>query len=109
MTKNIVDEITVFKQPLAIHSTRPMTGFMRTGYCEAPRADAGNHSVAGTYPPPYILLPPTHIHSNRNIRVPRLLRRARKRPAPSRNHGWLQMVLVRESLERSFSSQDGHG
>jgi uncharacterized protein (DUF2237 family) len=58
MTKNIVDEITVFKQPLAIHSTRPMTGFMRTGYCEAPRADAGNHSVAGTYPPPYILLPP---------------------------------------------------
>jgi hypothetical protein len=102
MTKNIVDEITVFKQPLAIHSTRPMTGFMRTGYCEAPRADAGNHSVAG---PPS----PTHIHSNRNIRVPRLLRRARKRPAPSRNHGWLQMVLVRESLERSFSSQDGHG
>jgi uncharacterized protein (DUF2237 family) len=58
MTKNIVDEITVFKQPLAIHSTRPMTGFMRTGYCEAPRADAGNHSVAGTYPPPDILLPP---------------------------------------------------
>lgn len=24
-----------------------MTGFMRTGYCEAPRADAGNHAIAG--------------------------------------------------------------
>ncbi|KAH7086076.1 hypothetical protein BKA63DRAFT_501036 [Paraphoma chrysanthemicola] len=40
-------ERNVFKQPLALHSTRPLTGFMRTGYCEAPRADAGNHSVAG--------------------------------------------------------------
>jgi uncharacterized protein (DUF2237 family) len=38
----------VFKQPLALHSTKPMTGFMRNGYCEAPKADAGNHSIAGT-------------------------------------------------------------
>jgi uncharacterized protein (DUF2237 family) len=60
MTKNIADEITVFKQPLAIHSTRPMTGFMRTGYCEAPRADAGNHSVAGIYPPPTSSFPHSH-------------------------------------------------
>ena len=37
----------MFKQPLALHSTKPLTGFMRTGYCEAPQADAGNHSVAG--------------------------------------------------------------
>ncbi|KAF2127889.1 hypothetical protein P153DRAFT_294481 [Dothidotthia symphoricarpi CBS 119687] len=39
--------LNVFKQPLALHSTRPMTGFMRNGYCEAPKSDAGNHSVAG--------------------------------------------------------------
>ncbi|KAF2637332.1 hypothetical protein P280DRAFT_407071, partial [Massarina eburnea CBS 473.64] len=37
----------VFKQPLTIHGTRPLTGFMRTGYCEVPPTDAGNHSVAG--------------------------------------------------------------
>ncbi|KAF2246479.1 hypothetical protein BU26DRAFT_520947 [Trematosphaeria pertusa] len=37
----------VFKQPLALHSTRPLTGYMRTGYCESPRSDAGNHSIAG--------------------------------------------------------------
>jgi uncharacterized protein (DUF2237 family) len=52
--------LPVFKQPLAIHSTRPLTGFMRTGYCEAPKADAGNHSVAGTFPLPSPLYPSTH-------------------------------------------------
>ena len=26
--------ITVFKQPLALHSTSPMTGYLRNGYCE---------------------------------------------------------------------------
>lgn len=36
----------VFKKPLAIHSTNPMTGFLRNGYCEVPPADSGNHSVA---------------------------------------------------------------
>jgi len=40
-------ERNVFKQPLSLHSTKPLTGFMRTGYCEAPKADMGNHSVAG--------------------------------------------------------------
>ncbi|KAF2091208.1 hypothetical protein K490DRAFT_71430 [Saccharata proteae CBS 121410] len=38
--------LNVFKQPLAIHSTKPMTGFMRNGYCEVPPEDFGNHSVA---------------------------------------------------------------
>lgn len=38
---------TVFKKPLALHSTQPLTGFMRTGYCEVPAGDFGNHSVAG--------------------------------------------------------------
>ncbi|KAI1510965.1 hypothetical protein A1F97_10349 [Pyrenophora tritici-repentis] len=37
----------VFKQPLALHSTQPLTGFTRTGYCEVPASDAGNHSIAG--------------------------------------------------------------
>lgn len=36
----------MFKQPLQLHSTRPLTGFLRTGYCEAPKSDQGNHSVA---------------------------------------------------------------
>ncbi|KAF2713694.1 hypothetical protein K504DRAFT_370700, partial [Pleomassaria siparia CBS 279.74] len=37
----------VFGQPLTLHSSRPLTGFLRTGYCEAPKSDFGNHSVAG--------------------------------------------------------------
>ena len=37
---------TVFKQPLALHSTSPVTGFLRNGYCEVPAADFGNHAVA---------------------------------------------------------------
>ncbi|ORY16539.1 hypothetical protein BCR34DRAFT_95250 [Clohesyomyces aquaticus] len=39
-------ERNVFKQPLQLHGTRPLTGYMRTGYCEAPKSDFGNHSVA---------------------------------------------------------------
>jgi len=87
--RNLLTTSTVFKQPLAIHSTRPMTGFMRTGYCEAPRADAGNHSVAGTYISPSCHLSSISlIHfSNRNIRVPRLLCCARQRFASGRPHG----------------------
>jgi len=38
--------LNVFKKPLALHSTSPMTGFMRNGYCEVPPSDSGNHSVA---------------------------------------------------------------
>ncbi|KAF2450627.1 hypothetical protein P171DRAFT_426953 [Karstenula rhodostoma CBS 690.94] len=45
-TKVIMDR-NVHNQPLSLHSTSPLTGFLRTGYCEAPRSDAGNHSVAG--------------------------------------------------------------
>lgn len=36
----------VFKQPLSLHSTAPMTGFLRNGYCEVPVSDFGNHAVA---------------------------------------------------------------
>ncbi|EUC41108.1 hypothetical protein COCMIDRAFT_40656 [Bipolaris oryzae ATCC 44560] len=39
--------LNVFKQPLALHSTQPITGFTRTGYCEVPPSDAGNHAIAG--------------------------------------------------------------
>jgi hypothetical protein len=45
---NVVERI-VFKQPLALHSAKPMTGFTRSGYCEVPKEDGGNHSVAGTF------------------------------------------------------------
>lgn len=38
--------LNIFKQPLALHSTSPMTGFLRNGYCEVPAGDFGNHSVA---------------------------------------------------------------
>ncbi|KAH9833914.1 putative protein conserved in bacteria (DUF2237) [Teratosphaeria destructans] len=38
--------LNVFKQPLALHSTSPMTGYLRTGYCEVPASDAGTHAVA---------------------------------------------------------------
>lgn len=40
-------EFAVFKKPLALHSTQPLTGFTRSGYCEAPKSDFGNHSIAG--------------------------------------------------------------
>lgn len=36
----------MFNKPLALHSTQPLTGFMRTGYCEVPTGDFGNHAVA---------------------------------------------------------------
>ena len=36
----------VFKQPLALHSTSPMTGYLRNGYCEVPASDFGNHAIA---------------------------------------------------------------
>lgn len=54
---------TVFKQPLALHSTKPMTGYMRNGYCEAPKSDQGNHSVAGAFTIFYCFFvspPPAH-------------------------------------------------
>lgn len=38
----------VLRKPLTLHSTKPMTGFMRDGYCRVPPSDFGNHSVAGT-------------------------------------------------------------
>jgi uncharacterized protein (DUF2237 family) len=38
--------LPVFKQPLALHSTSPVTGFLRNGYCEVPASDHGNHAVA---------------------------------------------------------------
>ncbi|KAI9709753.1 MAG: hypothetical protein M1820_003156 [Bogoriella megaspora] len=46
MPETLIEPSTVFKQPLALHSTRPMTGFLRNGYCEVPPSDLGNHSVA---------------------------------------------------------------
>ena len=41
---------SVFKNPLALFSTSPITGYMRNGYCEVPPSDFGNHSVAGVPP-----------------------------------------------------------
>ncbi|KAK5121054.1 hypothetical protein LTR85_005538 [Meristemomyces frigidus] len=38
--------LNVFKKPLAVHSTNPMTGYLRNGYCEVPASDYGNHSIA---------------------------------------------------------------
>ncbi|OTA32429.1 hypothetical protein BTJ68_08073 [Hortaea werneckii EXF-2000] len=38
--------LNVLKQPLALHSTNPMTGYLRTGYCEVPASDFGNHAIA---------------------------------------------------------------
>ncbi|KAF7190516.1 hypothetical protein HII31_08230 [Pseudocercospora fuligena] len=38
--------LNVFKQPLALHSTSPITGYLRNGYCEVPASDFGNHAVA---------------------------------------------------------------
>ncbi|KAK8187492.1 uncharacterized protein BKA78DRAFT_255136, partial [Phyllosticta capitalensis] len=38
---------TVLKQPLALHSLNPRTGFLRDGYCRVPPGDFGHHSVAG--------------------------------------------------------------
>ncbi|KAF3002446.1 hypothetical protein E8E13_004666 [Curvularia kusanoi] len=43
---NMSQSLNVFKKPLALHSTQPLTGFTRSGYCEAPKSDFGNHSIA---------------------------------------------------------------
>ncbi|KJX94624.1 hypothetical protein TI39_contig4173g00025 [Zymoseptoria brevis] len=45
-TANMSKSLNVFKQPLSLHSTSPMTGFLRNGYCEVPSSDFGNHAVA---------------------------------------------------------------
>jgi hypothetical protein len=45
-TPTMSKSLNVFKQPLALHSTQPMTGFLRNGYCESPASDYGNHAVA---------------------------------------------------------------
>ena len=37
----------VYSKPLHQFSTSPLTGFSRDGFCRAPEADGGNHSVAG--------------------------------------------------------------
>ncbi|KAK7993876.1 respiratory supercomplex factor 1- mitochondrial [Apiospora arundinis] len=39
--------LNVFKKPLKLFSTQPMTGFYRDGYCHTGPDDAGNHAVAG--------------------------------------------------------------
>ncbi|KAI8933622.1 hypothetical protein NX059_009347 [Plenodomus lindquistii] len=44
---NMANGKNVFGQPLSLHSTKPLTGFTRSGYCEAPPSDTGNHSIAG--------------------------------------------------------------
>ncbi|GAM90763.1 hypothetical protein ANO11243_088080 [Dothideomycetidae sp. 11243] len=38
--------LSVLRTPLALHSTSPITGFTRTGYCEVPAGDHGNHAIA---------------------------------------------------------------
>lgn len=45
-TATMSKSLNVFKQPLALHSTQPMTGFLRNGYCEVPASDYGNHAIA---------------------------------------------------------------
>ncbi len=39
------DARNVLGGPLAVCSTRPMTGFFRTGCCETSREDVGSHTV----------------------------------------------------------------
>lgn len=43
----MLTSLLVFKQPLALFSKQPMTGFHRDGYCRTSAADFGNHAVAG--------------------------------------------------------------
>ena len=49
--RSILDTIplifpAVLKGPLAFFSNTPPTGFTRSGYCEVPAGDFGNHAVA---------------------------------------------------------------
>ena len=46
MCDQLLTSFPVFKQPLALHSTQPITGFTRSGYCEVPKSDGGNHAIA---------------------------------------------------------------
>ncbi|ORY71369.1 uncharacterized protein BCR38DRAFT_8890 [Pseudomassariella vexata] len=42
-----MSSLNVFKKPLKLFSTQPMTGFYRDGYCRTGASDQGNHAVAG--------------------------------------------------------------
>lgn len=43
----INNKTTVFRQPLKLFSTTPLTGFHRDGYCRTSPLDRGNHAIAG--------------------------------------------------------------
>lgn len=79
-----------------------MTGFRRTGSCEVPDDDTGNHSVLTSLPLP--LVPPANTcqgRRNPHRRLSRLFRRARQQPAlhqPARRE---QVVSLRRPLARS--------
>lgn len=48
MASPVSAALNVLKQPLALHSKNPVTGFLRDGYCQVPASDYGNHAIAAT-------------------------------------------------------------
>lgn len=94
--------LNVLKQQLAFFSDKPMTGFMRNGYCDVPAGDFGNHAVAGmTLPFPrldYCRLTPTGSRGDGGVSG--LYGVARQRPAHGGLEGRVQVVPVREPVAR---------
>lgn len=46
-TPTLTTVLNVLRQPLALHSLSPPTGFHRDGFCRTSAADNGHHAVAG--------------------------------------------------------------
>ncbi|KAI0124084.1 hypothetical protein BJ170DRAFT_638120 [Xylariales sp. AK1849] len=47
VSTDTMTSLNVFKKPLQLFSTQPMTGFHRDGYCRTSAQDSGNHAIAG--------------------------------------------------------------
>ncbi|KAF8244302.1 hypothetical protein K440DRAFT_605246 [Wilcoxina mikolae CBS 423.85] len=46
--------LNVLHRPLQLHSTSPVTGYLRDGFCHAPPSDPGNHSIAAVLTPQFL-------------------------------------------------------
>jgi hypothetical protein len=86
-TTTMSKSLNIFKQPLALHSTTPITGFLRNGYCEVPTSDFGNHSIAAEVTEEYVNESPSlHPHVTYTSISPQQIRFP-KSPSPTPQKG----------------------
>lgn len=59
--------LNIFKKPLALHSTSPMTGYLRNGYCDVPASDFGNHAIAAEVSEEFLTFSAAHGNDLRQV------------------------------------------